>query len=106
MGKFNKGFLLGGILGAVLMWMSTTKKGRATRDEIIDHAEKVYEEVKKKILASQTWKDLKKNDYAKRVKEVVDEYAVKYHLSENIKNLVTKVLGSQWERLRKELGKK
>ena len=31
MGKFKKGFLFGGLLGAGIMWMSTTKKGREVR---------------------------------------------------------------------------
>jgi gas vesicle protein len=52
MSKFFKGALLGAGIGAGLTWLTVTKKGRAVRDEMLDHAAVVYEQVKDKLLES------------------------------------------------------
>ena len=99
MGKFKTGMFLGGILGAGLVWLSTTKKGRETRDQMLDHAGKVYSELKDKVLSSPQYKDLKKNEYVKMVKEYVDKYAIENGLADNVKNIVTKVVQGQWKNM-------
>ncbi|MBI5222386.1 MAG: hypothetical protein HY980_02725 [Candidatus Magasanikbacteria bacterium] len=102
MGKFKKGLLLGGLLGAGLMWLSVTKKGKEVREQILDHAAVVYPKIKAQVLASDQYKKLNKNQYVKLVKEYVDKYAIENGLAESVKNMVVKVVAAQYGKLRKE----
>lgn len=106
MGRFKKGLFFGGLLGAGLMWLATTKKGREVREEMLDHAAAVYVKLKQKILASEVYASMNKNKYAQLVKEYVDKYAVENGLAENVKNLVMKVVSAQWKNMQEELKKK
>jgi len=99
MGKFKAGMFLGGLLGAGLMWLNVTKKGRETRDELLDHAGKVYAGLKDKVLSSAQYQNLSKSEYVKLVKEYVDKYAIENGLADNVKNIVTKVVQKQWGNL-------
>ncbi|MBT3816958.1 MAG: YtxH domain-containing protein [Candidatus Magasanikbacteria bacterium] len=105
MGKFKKGFLFGGLLGAGIMWMSTTKKGREVRDQLLDHAAEVYGRVKVDLLSSKKVKDLNKNMYVKKVTEVVDKYAIENGLADNVKQMVMKVVLQQWDKIKKDFKK-
>lgn len=98
MGRFKKGTVLGGILGAGIMWLFTTKKGREVRSQIIDIAAKLYPQVKQKVTSSGGWKKMNKSKYMKIVQEVVDKYAVKTGLSKKTKTMVTKLLNSQFKK--------
>lgn len=106
MGKFKKGLFFGGLLGAGLMWMGTTKKGREMRDSLLDQAADVYEEVKTKVMKSDGWDKMTKQKYVAMVRDVVDTYAVQNGLAKEVKEMVVKVVGSQWKRLQAELKKK
>ena len=106
MGRFKKGLFFGGLLGAGLMWLSTTKKGREVKEQILDQAADVYTKVKEQTLASQTYKDLNENQYVQLVKDYVDKYAVQNGLAENVKNMIVKVVSAQWKTLKDELNNK
>lgn len=106
MGRFKKGLFFGGLLGAGLMWLSTTKKGREVKEQILDQAADVYTKVKDQALASQTYKDLNENQYVQLVKDYVDKYAVQNGLAENVKNMIVKVVSAQWKTLKDELNNK
>lgn len=103
MGLFKKGLLLGGLLGAGLMWLNTTGKGKEVRDKILDSAADVYVKLKQELLASKQYRQLQKNDYVKLVKEYVDKYAIENGLAENVKNMVIKLVSAQWGKLKEEL---
>ena len=105
MGKFKKGLFFGGILGAGMMWLNTTKKGKEMREEMLDHAAEIYVTIKEKALNSKQYQDLNKNEYVKMVKEMVDKYAVKNGMADNIKKMVTKVLTAQYKNLKSEIKK-
>ncbi len=105
MGKFKKGLFFGGLLGAGLMWLSVTKKGKEVREQMLDHAAEVYVKIKQAVLTSEQYKNLNKNQYVALVKQYVDKYAVQNGLAENVKNLIMKVVNSQWSRLREEMKK-
>lgn len=105
MGKFKKGLCIGGLLGAGLVWLNTTQKGKELRDTMLDRAADVYVNIKKQVLSSDQYKKMTKNQYVKMVKEYVDKYAIDNGLAENVKNMVTKVVVAQWSKLQKELGK-
>ncbi len=102
MGKFNKGLVLGGLLGAGLMWLSATKKGKEVREQMINYASEVYEEVKTKVMASEGWEKLTKNEYYKIVEKIVDKYAVENDLADTIRDMVSKIVKSQWKKIETE----
>ena len=101
MGKFKKGLFVGGLLGAGLTWLNTTKKGRETREKILDYAAEVYTQVKEKVMASGGWDKMTKAKYVKIVKQVVDTYAIDNGLAANVKTTVGKLVASQWKRVKK-----
>jgi len=105
MGKFNKGVFVGGLVGAAFMWLNTTKKGRDTRTQLIAAAADIYGNIKDGVLTSAQWKKMTKSKYAKLVMSSVDTYAKKYSLPASAKNMLERLLLSQWTRLQKE-GKK
>lgn len=105
MGRFKKGVFLGGLLGAGLVWLHTTKKGKDVRDQILDHAAEVYEEMKGKFMQSDAWKQMTKNQYLMSVRNTVARYALDHELPDVVKDTVSKVLGTQWGMLKRELKK-
>ena len=105
MGKFKKGLCLGGLFGAGLMWLNTTKKGKEVREEMLDHAAEVYVKVKDQVLASDKYKNLTKSQYVKMVGEYVDKYAVKNGLADNVKKMVSKLVNAQWNNLKGQMKK-
>lgn len=102
MGKFNKGLVLGGIIGAAFMWLNTTKKGKQKKEQLVTYASDIYDDIKKKALTSKEWKKMTKSAYVKMVLSAVDTYAKKYTLPASLKNMLTRLLLAQWERLKKE----
>jgi len=105
MGRFNKGLFLGGMLGAGLVWLNTTKQGREKRDQILDYAADVYVDIKNRLMDSDTWDDMNKNKYVKMVREVVDTYAVDNKLAASVREAVVKLVSSQWKHLSAEVTK-
>lgn len=103
MGKFKKGLFLGGLLGAGLMWLSTTKKGREVREQILDHAAKIYVKVKEQVLVSPQYENFTKNEYVQMVKEYVDKYAIQNGLADSVKNMIVKIVSLQWNNLQSDL---
>ena len=106
MGKFKKGLVLGGLLGAGLTWMSTTKKGRETREKMLDQAADVYGDVKKKVLVSPQWDKMTKNEYVRMVQDCVDKYCVQNKAAQKAKSMIVKVVSAQWGNVKKEIAKK
>ncbi len=102
MGTFKKGLFFGGILGAGLMWLNTTKRGKEMRDHLLEYAADVYEEVKVKITSSKQWEKLTKNEYVRTVEEVVNKYAVEHDLSDKVRDVVEKVVKAQWKKIKGE----
>lgn len=100
MGRFNKGLFVGGLLGASIIWLGFTKKGREMRTQLLDHAAVIYAELKDKLLASTAWREMSKNEYVVMVREAVDKYAVQNGLAEEVKKLIVEVIASQWNKLR------
>ena len=101
MGKFKKGFCFGSLLGAGLVWLNVTKKGKQTRDQLLDHATVVYDQVQEKLKQSGALDKMNKNKYVKIVKEVVDKYATENGMADRVKNLVVKLVGAQYKNVKK-----
>jgi len=98
MGKFKKGLFLGGLLGAGMMWLNATKKGKETRDQMLDYAADVYSDVKIKVMESDGWDKMTKTKYYKMVEEVVNKYAVENDLIDSIRDMVEKIVKAQWKK--------
>lgn len=106
MGKFNKGLLFGGALGAGIMWLMTTTKGKKVREQMLDYAADAYTKLRDEILASESYDKLTKSRYAQLVRDFVETYANKYQLTDEVKQMVMKLVSTQWKRLREELKKR
>lgn len=101
MGNFKKGIFLGGLLGAGLMWLNATKKGKETRDKMLDYSADVYADVKEKVMASEGWDKMTKSKYYQLVEEAVNKYAVENDLVDSVRNMVEKVVKAQWKKGKK-----
>lgn len=102
MGKFNKGLLLGGLLGAAAMWLNVTPQGKAMRAKLAAHLQPLYEQLKASIkqLEGPT-----KEMYDALVERAVEEYAAKKELATDMKNMLVKQLKKKWYELEKEIKK-
>lgn len=103
MAHFKKGLFLGGLLGAGVMWLSATKRGKEVRDQMLDHAADVYGQLKERVLESEQWEKMNKNEYVALVKETIDKYAIQNGLADNIKRVLIRVLSTQWGTMKEEL---
>lgn len=99
MGRLRNGLLLGGLIGAGMMWLNTTKKGRELRAQVTAQAADIYGDVKERIMATDAWDKLSKANYLQIVREAVDEYAKRHPLAEQAKTVIVKILNAQWANL-------
>lgn len=88
------------------MWLTTTKKGKEVRTGLLQKAEELYLEIKDQIMSSGAWKDMNKHKYTKLVKKTVNKYAKKNKLVAETKDVLVKMLVSQWSKVKKEINKK
>jgi gas vesicle protein len=100
MGKFKKGLFLGGLLGAGLMWLNATTKGKEYRAKILEHLQPLYAELKESIKqlegpTKEMWNAL--------VERAVAEYAAKKELAVDVKNNLIRELSKKWDDLEKEI---
>lgn len=103
MGKFNRGLFVGGLLGAGLVLLNTTKEGRALRRDIMRRATQVYDEVSRRVRQSGAWQTLSEHEYVTIVEDVVNRYAVENGLAAKVKEYLVKVVSRQWKQLQAEL---
>lgn len=100
MSRFKKGVFLGGLLGAALMWLNATPKGKEMRGKLLTHLQPLYEELK---ISIKQLEGPTKEMYDALVERAVEEYAAKKDLAEELKNLLIKELQKKWVELKKEL---
>ena len=102
MGKFKKGMFLGGLLGAGLMWLNATPKGKEMRAKLLEHSKPLYDELKTSIkqLEGPT-----KEMYDALVERAVAEYANKKDMAGEMKIALVRDLKKKWGKLEKELKK-
>lgn len=102
MGKFNKGLLLGGVLGAFLMWLNATPKGKEMRSKLAEHLNPLFNELKESIkqLEGPT-----KEMYDALVERAVAEYSAKKELAVEIKNMLIRQLKKKWCEIENEIKK-
>lgn len=102
MGRFKKGLFLGGLLGAALMWLNATPKGKEMRAKLLAHLDPLYRELKESIKklegpTREMWDAL--------VERAVEEYAAKKEMAAEMKEMLIRKLKKRWDELEKELKK-
>lgn len=102
MGRFKKGLVVGSLLGAGLVWLNATVKGKGYRAKILVHLDPLYNELKESIKklegpTKEMWDAL--------VERAVEEYGAKKELAMDIKNNLIKELKKKWENLEEETRK-
>lgn len=100
MGKFKKGLFLGGLLGATMMWLNATPKGKEMRAKILEHLDPLFNELKESIkqLEGPT-----KEMYDALVERAVEEYAAKKDMALDMKAVLIRKLKKKWAELEKEI---
>lgn len=100
MGNFKKGLFLGGLVGAALMWLNATPKGKEMRAKLVLHLEPLYVELKASLkqLEGPT-----KEMYDALVERAVEEYGAKKQLAGEMRNVLMRELKKKWHELEKEL---
>lgn len=94
MGRFKKGLILGGLLGAAITWLNTSTKGKEYRDKIASHLEPLFNELKESI---KTLEGPTKEMWDALVERAVEEYSTKKALTVDIKNNLVKELKKRWD---------
>lgn len=103
MGNFKKGLFFGGLLGAGLMWLNVTPKGKEMRAKLMAYAEPMYNELKENI---KTLEGPTKEMYEALVERATEELAAKKEMAVEMKMMLIKELKKRWGKLEKELKKK
>lgn len=97
MSKFNKGFILGGLFGALVMWLGVTPRGKELRGKVHEHLEPLSRELKESLrqLEGPT-----REMYEALVERIVEEYAAKKELAAEIKSRLIRELKQRWEEIK------
>lgn len=102
MGNFKRGLFLGGIVGALLMWLNATPKGKEMRAKLAAHLEPLFKELKVSLkqLDGPT-----RDMYDALVERAVEEYGAKKQLADEIKDQLVRKLKKRWDEVEKSLQK-
>lgn len=106
MGAIKKTLVMGGLMGAGLIWLTSTKKGKEVRDQLLDQSAEIYMNLKKKAQKLDKKYNITKNQYMKIAKESMDEYFSKHPIPAALKGIIQKVVLSQWETFKEETQEK
>ena len=90
-------------MGAALMWLNATPKGKEMREKITAHLEPLFNEltVSLKQLEGPT-----KEMYDALVERAVAEYASKKELADDVRQQLVRQLKKRWSKLQHELKRK
>ncbi len=100
MGKFNKGLVLGGMLGAALVWLNVSPKGKELRAKAAQHLEPLFVQLKESLgqLEGPT-----REMYDALVERAVEEYAAKKEMALDLKTALVRELKKRWKEVEAEL---
>ncbi|MDO8499452.1 MAG: hypothetical protein Q7S66_02220 [bacterium] len=102
MGKFNKGLFLGGLLGAGLIWLNATPKGKEMKAKIAEYLEPLYAELK---ISMTQLEGPTKEMYEALVDRAVEEFAARKDMAMDMKAVLIRKLKQKWADLEKEMKK-
>jgi len=89
-------------MGAGLIWLTSTKKGKEVRDQLLDQSAEIYLSLKKKAVKLDKRYNITKSQYIKIAKESMDEYFKKHPIPAAMKGIIQNVVISQWETFKEE----
>lgn len=100
MGRFNKGLFLGGLIGAGLVWLNMTPKGKEMRAKMAESLDPLFNELKNSLkqLEGPT-----RDMYDALVERAVEEYASRKEMATEMKAMLVKELKKKWKEIEKEL---
>lgn len=100
MGNFKKGMVLGGVIGAALMWLNVTPKGKELRTKMMAHLEPLYDQLRESLrqLEGPT-----REMYDALVERAVEEYGNKKELAMDVKDQLVRQLKKRWRELERDL---
>ncbi|HLC70324.1 MAG TPA: YtxH domain-containing protein [Patescibacteria group bacterium] len=102
MGNFKKGLFVGGLLGAALMWLNATPKGKEMRAKLREHLDPLFNELKESLMKLE---GPTKEMYDALVDRAVEEYAAKKELAQDFKVHLVRELKKKWKDIESNLGK-
>lgn len=102
MGTIKKSLFLGSLIGAGLVWLTGTKKGKEVRDQILDASADIFLDAKKKLKKMDKKYHSSKSMFTKLAKETVSTYFEKNPLAESVKDVVLKTVIAQWDHIKDE----
>jgi gas vesicle protein len=94
MGRFKKGLFLGGLIGAGLMWLGVTPRGKELRARVREHLDPLFIEIQE---AMKQLEGPTREMYEALVDRVVEEYGARKHLAYDIKDGLVRELKKRWE---------
>lgn len=94
---------MGGLLGAAMMWLNATPKGKEMRAKLMSEADLLFKELKESLskLEGPT-----REMYDALVERAVEEYAAKKEMAMDMKNMLMKELKKRWDNLAADLRNK
>lgn len=96
-------FLLGGIVGAGLMWLLGTAKGKKAQTKMVAMADELFLGMKKTVIASPTWKEFQEGQYGRLVTQVVKAYVKKHKLPKDVEAWISSQLLRRWKQFQRFL---
>lgn len=102
MGNFKKGLFWGSLVGAGLMWLNATPKGKEMRAKVLAHVEPLFDELKSSLMQLE---GPTKEMYEALVERAVEEYGARKELADDMKVVLIKQLKKKWAEIAKELKK-
>jgi len=102
MGKFKKGLFFGSLMGAGMMWLNATPKGKEMRSKLLEHSKPLYDELRDSLkqLEGPT-----KEMYEALVERAVAEYGDRKDMADEMKMMLIRDLKKKWKKLEKEIKK-
>lgn len=93
MGKFNKGFIVGGLVGVLVMWLGVTPRGKELRAKAAEHLGPLTNEIKESLrqLEGPT-----REMYDALVERIVAEYSAKKELALEIRYRLVREMKKRW----------
>lgn len=98
--NFKKGLVMGSLLGGILVALGMSQKGKEIREKVVDYAQELSSELKKKAIE---WGETTKETYNEMVRRAVEEFARQKGLALETKEAVIEKLEDKWDEIQSEI---
>lgn len=97
--KFKKGLILGGLLTAIVVGLTTTERGRKITEEFQKESKMLAGRMKKRLAELE---DVTKENFEDLVDLIVNEYAEKKGLAADARDSIIISLKEKWREMEEE----